>query len=66
MVVQVVGEEVRVSVTERGWRMWFKNAVQKCWNKIKAFGLKILDKFASIMMKESVAAITGCVLTLMA
>ena len=65
MVVQMVGGEVRVSVTEKGWRMWFKNAVQKCWSKIKGFGLKIFDKAASIMMKGSAAAISGCILALM-
>jgi hypothetical protein len=66
MVVQTVGEEVHVTVTEYGWRRWFKNVVQKCWDKIKVVGLKIASRAAGMLMRGSAPAIAGCTLALMA
>ena len=66
MVVQMVGEEVHVRVTEKSWRMWLKNVAQKCWNKFKILGLKILKTAAGMITTSggTSLAIAGCVFTL--
>ena len=44
MVVQIVGKEIHVAVTEESWRMWFGKVVEKFWTSCKAGVVKIANK----------------------